>query len=106
MKPQVKPTTKNSPKITTGDSKGKFNGSAEEYAAPHTMDGKRYSVASFQAKMDAVPYATDKSAQDADLKDPLPNGVSYGVAREKTSGIEMRGAGAATKGRMSRGPMA
>jgi len=56
--------------------------------------------------MDAVPYATDKSAQDADLKDPLPNGVSYGVAREKTSGIEMRGAGAATKGRMSRGPMA
>jgi len=106
MKPQVKPTTKNSPKVVTGDSKGKSNGPAEEYAPAHTMSGKRYDAASFQAKMDSVPLATDKAGKDVDLRDPLPNGVSFGVAREKTSGIEMRGAGAATKGRMSRGPMA
>jgi hypothetical protein len=43
---------------------------------------------------------------DADLKDPVPNGVSYGMAKEKTDGIVTRGNGAATKGLKARGPMA
>jgi hypothetical protein len=42
-----------------------------------------------------------------DRTDPVPNGVSYGRSGEpKTTGIKMRGIGAATKGVMSRGPMA
>ena len=100
----VKPTTKNSPAIHTGNAKD--NKPASAYAPPHTMSGKKFTVASFQAEQDAIPYATSKAAKDVDVKDPIPNGVSYGTAKEKTSGIEMRGAGAATKGRMSRGPMA
>jgi hypothetical protein len=83
---------------------GKETGSAAVYAEPHTMDGKKITG---QEKVDSRTYAYEKSAKDADLKDPVRNGVSYGVSKEpKTSGIEMRGAGAATKGRMSRGPMA
>jgi hypothetical protein len=51
-------------------------------------------------------YATSKSTKDAGVADPVPNGVSYGTAREKTDGVTMRGYGAATKGIKSRGPMA
>ena len=73
---------------------GKEVGDASVYAAPHTMDGK--------AGVEKRP------------KDPLTrkanwtpmDGVSIGINDEvKTSGIKMRGAGAATKGVMSRGPM-
>jgi hypothetical protein len=54
-----------------------------------------------------VPYATDKAAKDVGVADPVPNGVSYGMAGEpKTTGIKTRGNGAATKGVMARGPMA
>jgi len=104
MPTQMKPTKKNSPAIHHG--MGKTNGPASEYAAPHTMSGKKITVQSFQSEMDAIPYGREKSVKDARITDPLSNGVSYGVSEEKTSGIEMRGAGAATKGRMSRGPMA
>ena len=100
----VKATKKNSPAIHTGHAKN--DKPASDYAAPHTMSGKKYTVESFQAMEDAIPYSTTKSVKDAGIRDPIPNGVSYGTAKEKTSGIEMRGAGAATKGRMSRGPMA
>lgn len=101
----VKATKKNSPAVRTGHAKN--DKPASDYAEPHTMSGKKYTVESFQAMEDAIPYSTTKSVKDADLRDPIPNGVSYGTTKEpKTSGIEMRGAGAATKGRMSRGPMA
>ena len=58
------------------------------------------------APMKAGVYANTKAAKDVDLKDPVPNGVSYGTSREKTDGVTMRGYGAATKGIKSRGPMA
>jgi hypothetical protein len=64
------------------------------------------SVEAGMAPMKAGEYAYTKSAKDANLKDPVPNGVSYGMAKEKTDGITMRGYGAATKGIKSRGPMA
>ena len=81
---------------------GKEVGSADVYAEPHTMTGKK--VSGQTAKK---PFAMEKTVMDADLKDPVPNGVSYGRSGEpKTSGIKMRGTGAATKGVMSRGPMA
>jgi hypothetical protein len=59
------------------------------------------------APMKAGEYAYTKSAKDAAITDPVPNGVSYGVSKEpKTDGITMRGYGAATKGIKSRGSMA
>ena len=83
---------------------GKEVGQAAKYAEPHTMVATKITG---EEVMKAGTYAYEKSAKDAELKDPVPNGVSYGKTKEpKTSGIEMRGAGAATKGRMSRGPMA
>jgi hypothetical protein len=81
---------------------GKEVGAAVVYAPPHTMTGKPVS-----GQTPKKPYVTEKSAKEAGLTDPVPNGVSYAMAGEpKTSGIKMRGTGAATKGVMSRGPMA
>ena len=81
---------------------GKEVGSANVYAQPHNMGGKPIS-----GQIPKTEYAMEKSAKNAGLTDPVPNGVSYSVSREpKTSGIKMRGAGCATKGTMSRGPMA
>jgi len=82
---------------------GKEVGYADIYAKPHTMTGKEIDGTEV---MEEGEYSTTKSARDAGVRDPIPNGVSYGTARIKTSGIEMRGTGAATKGKMSRGPMA
>jgi len=97
----VKPTTKNSPKVTIG--KNKFAEPADAYANPHTNTEKHITG---QEVMDRGDYAHTKAAKDVTLQDPIKSGVSYGESKVKTSGIEMRGAGAATKGRMSRGPMA
>jgi hypothetical protein len=86
---------------------GKEIGDAKVYAKPHTMSGKTSkSVETGMAPMEAGVYANTKAAKDVDLKDPVPNGVSYGTSREKTDGITMRGYGAATKGIKSRGSMA
>jgi len=77
---------------------------ASAYAKPHTMAGK---TVSGTEGMESGTYSTDKSAREASLSDPIPSGPSYGTSKgTKTSGIEMRGYGAATKGKTSRGPMA
>jgi hypothetical protein len=76
----------------------KNNGPASEYAKPHTMSGKPVSVldAGFEVTMPIRENWT-----------PLNGGVSIGHDNEvKTTGIETRGNGAATKGRIARGPMA
>ena len=74
------------------------NKPASTYAKPHTMSGK-----GVDAKESVV-----KSGNSVDaIKMSLGSQVFKSQNDEvKTSGIEMRGAGAATKGRMSRGPMA
>ena len=73
---------------------GKEVGQASVYAEPHTMEGKT------PAEYGLVPKMTR-------TKNWVPlAGVSLNPHEEKTSGIEMRGAGCATKGKMSRGPMA
>ena len=90
---KIKPTTKNSPAIRTGNAKD--NKPAEVYAKNGTSvaDGEK-SVVKSGNSVDAIKMSLGsqvfKSQND----------------EVKTSGIEMRGAGAATKGRMSRGPMA
>lgn len=73
---------------------GKEVGDASVYAAPHTMDGKAGAE-----KRPKAPLTRKANWTPMD-------GVSIGINDEvKTSGIKMRGAGAATKGVMSRGPM-
>jgi hypothetical protein len=76
---------------------GKEVGQAAVYAEPHTMDGKK-------VKAD-LPYTA--GAKVMTEMNPSVAGISKGNYKEtKTSGIKMRGAGAATKGTMCRGPMA
>jgi hypothetical protein len=80
---------------------GKEVGSASTYAKPHTMDGKPLKAAkvvdpnTLSAKS-VNPYTP---AMRVSAGDPGADDV-------KTSGIKMRGTGCATKGLMSRGPMA
>ena len=103
MATQVKPTTKNSPKVVTG--KNRDNKPASVYAKPHTMDGKEYSIHSAQK------YVTDPNSLSAVESTPggMPSRrVSMGnPARPDAdkAGIKIRGTGAATKGVMARGPM-
>lgn len=99
---KIKPTSKNSPAIKTGNAR--FNRPASEYAPPHTNTKKHITG---QEVMDEGTYVHEKAGKDVSLSDPIKAGVSFGSSKEpKTSGIEMRGVGAAIKGRMSRGPMA
>ena len=82
---------------------GKEVGSAETYAKPHDMSGN--------SDIDlGVCYATDPNTMKADESTPgMPaRRVSIGnITRgPKTDGVETRGNGAATKGRIARGPMA
>jgi hypothetical protein len=78
---------------------GKEVGDAAVYATPHTMTGK-------------VVKTTDNPGSGPDHSDAGTVNMAVGnVYRRsqpaaKTTGIKMRGAGAATKGFMSRGPMA
>lgn len=77
--------------------KGKEVGQASAYAKPHTMSGK-------EVKGD-LPYTA--GAKVLDQANISVAGISKGNYKpEKTDGIKMRGAGAATKGTMCRGPMA
>jgi hypothetical protein len=98
----VKPTKKNSPAIKTG--KAPYDKPASDYARPHTMAGK---VVDGTEPMQDGEYETYQSVREANIKDPLPpSSVSWGRGTTKTEGVETRGNGAATKGRIARGPMA
>jgi hypothetical protein len=79
---------------------GKEVGDAKVYAKPHTMTGKAVSVAENPGK--------EPNRSKLDTYDVSIGNVSKSAGNEptKTSGIKMRGAGAATKGFMCRGPMA
>jgi hypothetical protein len=79
---------------------GKEVGDAKVYAEPHTMKGK------------AVKAATNPGSgpnrSKLDQYDVSVGNISKSAGNEptKTSGIKIRGTGAATKGVMARGPMA
>jgi hypothetical protein len=78
---------------------GKEVGPTSVYAEPHTMTGKKVTVAgsikdeSGAKVMDELDISVGK----------LSKNTGKGV---KTDGIKIRGTGAATKGVMARGPMA
>jgi hypothetical protein len=77
---------------------GKEVGSASVYAEPHTMEGKK--IASAESSVVKKGNGMDKINMSV-------GGVSKGNYPEtKTSGVKIRGTGAATKGTMARGPMA
>ena len=87
---------------------GKEVGQASTYAEPHTMTGKKIGT---KLAMNAVSGGVDPntlSAKNVTHSTPAMR-VSMGdPARDdvKTTGIKIRGTGAATKGTMARGPMA
>ena len=78
---------------------GKEVGPASVYAPPHTMNGKAMKISSNPGK-------------DSELSSTADMRMSVGMYNNgpdkttKTSGIKIRGTGAATKGVMARGPMA
>ena len=78
---------------------GKEVGAAAVYAPPHTMTGKNVTVESNPGKGEGMGMLKNARATLGSITSQEQPGV-------KTSGIKMRGTGAATKGLMSRGPMA
>ena len=79
---------------------GKEIGPASVYAEPHTMDGKKMKISSNPGK---EPNKSKLDSLDVSL-----GGLrkSAGDEQVKTTGIQTRGNGCATKGTMARGPMA
>ena len=79
---------------------GKEVGDAKVYAKPHTMSGKVVKASTNPGK--------EPNRSKLDTLDVSVGAESKSAGNEpiKTTGIKMRGAGAATKGFMSIGPMA
>jgi len=78
---------------------GKEVGDAKVYAKPHTMSGK-------EVKASTNPGSGPDHSDANTVNMSVGNISRRAQPATKTSGIKMRGAGAATKGFMSRGPMA
>ena len=78
---------------------GKEVGNAEVYAQPHTMTGEKVELGN--------GYSGSKPTRADEVKMSVGNINRDGYNLDvKTTGIKMRGTGCATKGTMSRGPMA
>ena len=82
---------------------GKEVGSAAVYAKPHTMTGGKVDLGGFGTNPGFGPNRSKLDTLDISV-----GSMSKSAGNEpiKTSGIKMRGTGAATKGLVSRGPMA
>ena len=78
---------------------GKEVGSAEVYAQPHTG-----AEAGVDIRNSGYQGGNRLTAGDVDMS--VGNISRYPYKEPKTSGIKIRGTGAATKGVMARGPMA
>jgi len=74
------------------------NKPASAYAEPHTMSGKKLKI------QEAGVADNKKYMREANVS--VANSHSNDYKPTKTSGIKIRGTGAATKGLMARGPMA
>ena len=79
------------------------NKPASAYAKPHTMGGK-----TVKAELSKVKDPNTLSAKQVNPYTPAMRVSAGDPAADdvKTSGIKIRGTGAATKGVMARGPMA
>jgi hypothetical protein len=78
---------------------GKEVGDAAVYAKPHTMSGK-------EVKASTNPGSGPDHSDASTVNMSVGNISRRPAPAAKTTGIKMRGAGAATKGLMARGPMA
>ncbi len=78
---------------------GKEVGDAKVYATPHTMTGK-------VVKASDNPGSGPDHSVAGTVNMSVGNISRYPAPATKTSGIKVRGTGAATKGLMARGPMA
>jgi hypothetical protein len=78
---------------------GKEVGDAAVYATPHTMTGE-------EVKASTNPGSGPDQSRASTVNMSVGNITRNEQPGIKTSGIKMRGAGAATKGFISRGPMA
>jgi hypothetical protein len=78
---------------------GKEVGQASTYAKPHTMTGKALKISNNPGK---EPNRSKLENYDVSVG---AISKSAGDEQTKTSGIKIRGTGAATKGVMARGPM-
>lgn len=78
---------------------GKEVGPASIYAAPHTMTGKA-------TRVEENPGSLPNSSEANNVNMSVGNISRRHAPAAKTSGIKVRGTGAATKGTMARGPMA
>jgi hypothetical protein len=94
----VKPTTKNSPKIVTGNARN--NKPASVYAAPHPESMQTL------GRRDGMVESPNRSKLGTGDMSVGQYSQSAGNEQPKTDGIKIRGTGAATKGVMARGPMA
>jgi len=92
MVAQVKPTTKNSPPVKVGANRD--NLPADSYAGRGKEGYAQFDARPNKSKVDTVDMSVGAYSKSA------------GNEPTKTTGIKMRGTGAATKGVMSRGPMA
>jgi hypothetical protein len=72
---------------------------ASAYAKPHTMSGKAVKISDNPGGVPNKEYLRNANVSVA-------NSRSNDYPGTKTSGIKIRGTGAATKGVMARGPMA
>lgn len=79
---------------------GKEVGDASVYAEPHTMTGKPVTVEANPGKMPSYSKLDSYNMSVGDIS------KLAGEQPIKTSGIKIRGTGAAIKGLMARGPMA
>jgi len=78
---------------------GKEVGDAKVYAKPHTMSGK-------EVKASTNPGSGPDHSDASTVNMSVGNISRRPAPAAKTSGIKVRGTGAATKGLMARGPMA
>lgn len=78
---------------------GREVGPASVYAPPHTMTGAPVDISN-------SGYSTRHGSAAAEVNMSVGSIARDAAPGPKTAGIKMRGAGAATKGVMSRGPMA
>jgi hypothetical protein len=80
--------------------KGKDNMPADVYAVPHTMSG-----APVSGELPAMSVETGREYQNR-MNVSVANISKGNYPAEKTTGVKQRGAGCATKGFTSRGPLA
>lgn len=88
---------------------GKEVGDASVYAKPHSMNGKNLTIQQLEKSRQQIGKdPNNMAANQMRPGTPAPR-VSGGDPANndiKTTGIKIRGTGAATKGLMARGPMA